>query len=141
MRFIVALVLGGALALVGCGDDNGSGGGGGSSGSGEAPVITMVEWDTAADCTAGTGSAYVITVTAEDAETPSEDLTYTGSVTGCPGAIDDVTSTVDCPNAAPYGGMTVVTDDEGNSDTVSFTIGVCDQDQSCTTDPDTCTTF
>ena len=144
MRILVTLVLSGTLTIVGCGSDGDSGGGGtgGSGGGGESPIVTMLEWDTAADCTAGVGSAYMITVTAEDADTPSQDLSYDGSVRGCTGEIDDVTSTVDCPNAAPYAGTVVVTDEKGNpSNTVSFTIGVCDQDQSCTTDPDTCTVF
>ena len=141
MRFFMASILGGALALVGCGGDSGSGGGG-SGGSGQSPVITMLEWDTEANCTVGVESDYTITVTANDPETPAQDLTYDGSVTGCRGEIDDVTSTVVCPNAAPYAGTVVVVDDDGNSSsTVSFRIGVCDQDESCTTEPDTCSSF
>lgn len=146
MRFLVIVVLSATLGILGCDSSSGSAGSGGAGGSGgsggggggQPPVITMLAWDTADDCVMGTASDYTVTVTAEDPDTPSENLTYDGSVTACTGEIDDVTSTVNCPNNAPYPGMVVVTD--GNqSDTVTFRIGVCDQDQSCTTDPDTCT--
>ncbi len=129
MHFVIALVLGGALALSGCGSDGdseGSGGAGGMNG-GEAPVITMVAWAPDGACTPGTASDFTVTVTAKDAGSDPMDLVYEGSVTGCPGDIDGVTSTVNCPNAAPYGGNVVVSDADGNDSTpVSFTIDVCE---------------
>ena len=150
MRFVIVLVLGGALALSGCGSDDdsegsagsggtaGTGGTAGSSGAGgnggaggmnggEAPVITMVAWAPDGACTPGTSSDFTVTVTATDADSDAMDLIYDGSVTGCAGDIDDATSTVTCPNAAPYGGTVVVSDGDGtDSDPVNFTIGVCE---------------
>ncbi|MBW2552012.1 MAG: hypothetical protein JRE73_14910 [Deltaproteobacteria bacterium] len=146
MRFAIALVLGGALALGGCDSDGGTGaagssGSGGSAGTagaggaggtggmnaGEAPVITLVEWTPDDGCRNGTPSGYTVTVTATDPDSDPMDLIYDGSVMGCNGQIDDVTSTLICPNAAPYGGSVVVEDADGNiSNPVNFTIGVCD---------------
>jgi len=150
MRFVIALVLGGALALSGCGSDDdsegsagsggtaGTGGTAGSSGAGgdggaggmnggEAPVITMVAWAPDGACTPGTSSDFTVTVTATDADSDAMDLIYDGSVTGCPGDIDAATSTVTCPNAAPYGGTVVVSDGDGNdSEPVNFTIDICE---------------
>ena len=140
MRFIVALVLGGALALIGCDSDGGSGGSAGSGGSGDgsAPTITAVAWEAAADCTSGVLSDYVVTVTATDPDTAPGDLIYTGSVLGCTGPIDAAVSTISCPNVAPYPGTAMVSDPDGNSSSpVVFTVGICET-ASCTTDPDTC---
>jgi len=112
MRFLVALVLTGALAVVGCGDDeaNGTGGtGGGTAGTGGAgatggtggagggtggsggstgadPEITNIEWAPVGACNPADPPSpgdYTVTVTATDADTDVMDLTYTGSVTGC----------------------------------------------------------
>jgi hypothetical protein len=141
MRFIVALVLGGALALVGCGDDGGSDGSAGSGGSGEgaAPTITMVAWEATPDCAARQESNVFVTVTATDPDTDAGDLIYSGSVSGCLiGEINAAVSTVSCPNLADYPGTVMVSDPDGNNSTpVAFTVGVCET-ESCTTDPDTC---
>ena len=140
MRFIVALVLGGALALIGCDSDGGSGGSAGSGGSGDGstPTITAVAWEAAADCTSGVLSDYIVTVTATDPDTAAGDLLYGGSVTGCQGSIDAAVSTISCPNVRPYPGTVMVSDPDGNNSTpVVFNVGVCET-ESCTTDPDTC---
>ena len=150
MGLIMALVLGGALSLVGCGSDSGSSAGaggsagtGGSAGSGggdgSTPTITMVAWEATADCEDFVRSNFVVTVTATDPDTALGDLTYSGSVSGCDGAIDAAVSTINCPNVFPYPGSVIVTDPDGNqSDTVAFDVGVCET-ASCTTNPDTCT--
>ncbi len=149
MRLIIALVLGGALALSGCDSDEGSngsggsggmpgtggtagssgagGGGAGGMGGGEAPVITMVEWSTGGGCVQFTASDYTVIVTATDADSDAMDLVYAGSVSNCTGDIDQMTSVINCPNNAPYGGMVVVSDGDGNnSEPVDFQIGVCE---------------
>ena len=153
MRFVMALVLGGALALGGCGSDegsvtDGSGGSGGSGGTagaggaggadGSVPTITMVAWEATANCARGQRSDVVVTVTANDPDTDAGDLIYSGSVGGCDGPIDAAVSTISCPNVAPYPGTVMVTDPDGNNSTpVAFDVGICETD-SCTTDPDTC---
>ncbi|MBW2190911.1 MAG: hypothetical protein DRH23_05165 [Deltaproteobacteria bacterium] len=142
MRFIVALVLGGALALVGCDSDGGSGGGAGSAGSGggdgSTPTITAVAWEAAGDCAAFQSSDVVVTVTAPDPDTDAGDLIYSGSVSGCEGPIDAAVSTISCPNVASYPGTVMVSDPDGNDSTpVAFTVPICESG-SCTTDPDTC---
>ena len=68
-------------------------------------------------------------MTATDADSGAAELIYDGSVAGCNGQIDDVTSTIAGPNAAPYAGTVVVEDGDGNvSSTVNFTIAVCATD-------------
>ncbi len=105
----------------------------GGMGGGAAPVITMVQWSTGGGCEHGTRSDYTVIVTATDADSAQMDLTYNGSVENCSGAIDDETSVISCPNNAPYGGMVVVSDGDGNdSAPVNFTIGVCDESGSFT---------
>ena len=129
-RTTAVLFLGAALALGGCGDDDDDDdttamddmGGGGT----EAPVITMVEWTQADPCAPGTASDVTVTVTVTDADTDAADLTFDGSVTNCTGTIDGATATVSCPQAAPYASTVTVTDPDGNSDTATFTIGVCE---------------
>ena len=140
MRSIVALVLGGALGLVGCGSDAtsggaGSGGSGGSAGTGgaggmmggEAPVITSVTSTPVLPCVNGTSSDYTITIAATDAETPADQLTYSGGVPGgCFGTIDARVSTINCVNGGDYAGaVAMVEDPQGNIDTLSFTITRC----------------
>ena len=132
MRFVIALVLGGALALSGCDSDEGSSGTGGSGGAGgmgggEAPVIEMVAWAPDGACTPGMASDFTVTVTATDADSNPMDLVYAGSVQICTGDIDQATSVINCPNNNPYGGSVVVSDADGNNSAeVSFTIGVCE---------------
>ena len=147
MRYFVTVILGAALIASGCGDGDsnggsggsagmagGGGGPGGSAGSGglggvEAPVITMVAWAPDGSCSRGTPGDYTVTITATDADSDPSSLQYDGSVLGCSGQLDAETSTVSCPNAAPYGGMAVVEDDGGNvSVPVEFTLDVCATD-------------
>jgi hypothetical protein len=128
---------GGAGATGGTGGTGGgTGGSGGSGGStGADPVITDIAWATGGGCQQFTASDYTVTVTATDAEDGPTELTYLGSVENCNPGIDDVESTISCPNNAPYGGMVVVTDTDGNeSAEASFTISVCES-SSCTGNP------
>ena len=145
MRFLIVLVLTGALGLLGCGSDDGggagsggSGGSGGTAGSGgaggtggmngtEPPQITMVAWAPDGSCSPGVASSYTVTVTATDPDSPATDLVYDGSVSSCTGQIDGATSMITCPNAASYPGNVVVEDGDGNVSTpVNFTIAVCE---------------
>jgi hypothetical protein len=126
-----------ALAIAGC-DGDGDGAmdagrdageevdAGTDAGGSVAPAITRVSWEAVAGCEALTLSDVEITVTVTDADTPPAMLTFAGSAVGCTGAIEGATSTVECPNAAPYPSSVTVTDPQGNADTVSFTFGVCE---------------
>ena len=139
MGFGIIITLIGALALGGCGSDEGAAGSGGSGGEGgtATPTIAMVAWETTPTCAGATD--YTVTVTASDPDTSADDLVYSGSVGGCTGALDAEVSTISCPNVAPYPGTVMVSDPDGNDSTpVAFDIGVCET-SSCTTDPDTCT--
>jgi hypothetical protein len=155
MRFVMALCLGGALALSACDSDGGNtgsggtggsagsagtGGGGGSGGGTQPPVITMVAWEDAANCTSNVRSDVVITVAVTDPDTDPGDLIYSGIVGGCDGPINAAVSTVSCPNLISYPGDVTVADPDGNSSAqVVFDVPVCGTG-SCTADPTgTCT--
>jgi hypothetical protein len=149
MRILVILMLSGALGILGCdssstgsagsGGDGGSAGSGGSVGSGgeggggggmtggEAPVITSVTSTPVAPCENGVPSDYRISIAATDAETPADQLTYSGGVPGgCFGEIDAMVSTINCVNGGDYpGAIAMVEDPQGNMDTLSFTITRC----------------
>jgi hypothetical protein len=137
MRSIVAWVLGGALALTGCGSDGGSSGGGGSNGGNAAPEIMDVAWAEAQGCMTGVRSDVEITVTASDSDGNDAELTYSGSVTSCTGTINASVSTVSCPNAAPYQGTVTVSDPGGRSSSATFPVPVC-ASGSCTDTPIVC---
>ena len=92
----------------------------------EPPTITMVAWTAVSGCAAGTASDVTITVTVTDPDTAAGSLTFSGSATGCTGTISAATSTVNCPNLAPYPSTVTVMDPDGNSDTESFTFGICE---------------
>jgi hypothetical protein len=133
MRILTALMLGGTLAIVGCGSDSSSGGGGGGTGS--TPTITMVAWEATADCMTNVRSDVVITVTATDGDTSAADLIYRVDVSGCGGPIGAAVSTVSCPNVAEYPGTVIVSDPDGNNSTpVTFPVPVCDSGN-CADDP------
>lgn len=95
-----------------------------------APMITSIEWEAEAGCTAGVASDVTITVTVVDPDTAAGDLVFTGSVSGCPvgssSTIDGAVTTVTCPNADDYVSTVTVTDDDGLADTQPFTFGICE---------------
>jgi hypothetical protein len=97
------------------------------SGGGEAPVITSVTSTPVEPCVDLTPSDYTITIAATDAETPADQLTYSGGVpSGCSGEIDAMESRINCVNGGDYAGaIAMVEDPQGNMDTLSFTITRC----------------
>lgn len=112
----------------GCGgDDDGGGAPDAPAGGGDPPVISRISWTPAAGCTAGTASDFTVMVEVLDPDTPPSMLTFSGQVASCTGAIDAATVTINCPNAAPYGGSVTVSDADGNSDTASgWTVRPCE---------------
>lgn len=132
-----AMFLAAALAA-GCGDDdpammmnNDAGNppadaGQPDSGVTAAPVINSVAWEPVGACTPGMRSEMQVTVDVTDDDTALADLTFSGSVTNCTGALTSSTSTVSCPQANPYDSTVMVEDPEGNMDSADFTVGVCE---------------
>ena len=132
-------------AGIGCGESGsgtaGAGGAGGSGGSGgsAAPVITKVQWDWADDPCMTTTSTVSVTVFATDDQTQSDELVYSLAVSDCtPAMVSDVSVSVvtilDCPLRnpdVPRTGTVIVTDPEGNSDTVMFGFTHCNSDEVC----------
>jgi hypothetical protein len=116
MRTLLVSLL--ALPLLACGEDSHDEGH-------DDPEITMVEWTHVDPCVNGTASAVMITITAADPNTPVADLSFSASAIGCTGTVTAATGMLTCPQMAPYPGTATVSDDEGHSDTQSFTIAVC----------------
>ncbi len=121
LGFVVAVSLG---ALAGCGgddDDNGGPDGGG----GPTPQITRVSWTPGSGCRTAVAGPYTINVMVTDGDTNADQLTFSGSVASCTGAINAATATINCPNAAAYQGSVTVTDPQNNTDTQTFSISPC----------------
>ncbi len=127
-RILLVLATGLGVAMpMGCGNGGGSGDGGDDGGNDNSPVITLVEWAPSGDCTVGMTSDFVVTVTVTDADTDLEDLTFSGSVAGCPGStLEAATSMISCPNVGTYPGTVTVVDPESNEDSASFSFGPCE---------------
>ncbi len=117
------LAVGCFVVLTGCsGDDDNNNP---ITGSGDPPSISRVSWAQTAGCSAGTSSAVTITVTASDPDGDISNLSYSGSVSSCSGSINSPVSTVTCPQLGQYSGSVTVTDPDGNTDSVSFAFGTC----------------
>ncbi|MFQ5511486.1 MAG: hypothetical protein ACE5EO_06510 [Candidatus Krumholzibacteriia bacterium] len=122
--FVAILLL--ALFFPACGEDNPAGPV--STGNGQPPKITMVTWTQDPGCTPSTSSGVTVVITATDADTDAGSLGYSGSVSSC-GLITGQSTVVTCPQVALYRGTATVRDPEGNSDTVSFSFGPCQDGQ------------
>ena len=90
-----------------------------------APVITLATWTQEGGCTAGVSSDVTIATTVTDSDTSAGSLVFSGSATGCTGAINSASATITCPQLGAYATTVTVTDPDSNSDTLSFSIGVC----------------
>lgn len=109
-----------------CGDDESNPmAGQARTGTGKPPSITAVSWTHAAGCSPGTPGTVTITVTVADPDTDPANLTISGSVSSCNGQISAVTSIITCPQAGTYSGQATVKDPEGNTGTMSFSFGPC----------------
>jgi len=111
---------GGSGAMGGSGGSGAMGGNGGSGGGGDGLQVT-VEWEALAPCAMFEPSDYDVTVTVDNAV---GDVTIDGSVLACTPAIESESTTLRCPNNAPYGGSVEVQDDNELVE-VEFTIAPC----------------
>lgn len=118
---VVVLLL--TCVVAACSDDETTGPAPPSGG--DPPVIVSVSWQHDPGCTPGTTSGVFFIVNAVDPDTDPNDLIYTGSATNCSGSIDASTATIACPQLGQYAGFVTVTDPEGNSHTVNFLFGPC----------------
>ena len=130
-RISMLLVLVGAVFVFnGCSDDDEGPVAGNNNclptGNGSPPTITMLSWTQAPACAGGSPSLVTISVDVSDSDTDLAAITYVGSVTSCPGAINGAINPITCSQAGQYAGEVRLTDPEGNYDRVSFTFGPCE---------------
>jgi hypothetical protein len=93
------------------------------------PRVTKVAWTHGTGCTAGTMHDVTITATVLDSDTAQTMLTFDGSSTDCTGTMTTNPSTgIQCPELAPYPWTLTVSDPQGHSDSVAFTISPCVDD-------------
>ena len=126
--FLVALSV-----FTGCSDDDEGPVAGSNNcvatGNGSPPTITMVSWTQAPGCVGANQSLVTIDISVSDSDTAPGDITYVGSVTSCPGAINGSSNVITCPQTGQYFGEVRVTDPQGNCDLVTFTFGPCQSGQ------------
>jgi hypothetical protein len=108
----------------GAGGDGGVGGdgGGGAGGDGGGNLAVVVRWEASRACDRAVRSDYALFVDVENAD---GDVSISGTVDNCNGLINEAVNTISCPNNAPYDGQVVVEDDS-STETVFFTIQVCE---------------
>ena len=129
-RFNTSVVVIGTVALLSlpaCSSDEDSGPV--SAGNGQPPVISSVSWTQDPGCSPNNSSAVTIVTTATDPDTPGANLTYTGQVSSCSPGINSASAVVTCPQAGAYNGNVTVKDPEGNSHSMSFSFGPCQDGQ------------
>jgi len=95
------------------------------SGDRNRPSISRVSWTQDTGCVQFTPSKVTISVTVNDPDNAVNELTFSGSVSRCSGSITGPISEINCPQLDQYGGSVTVTDPDGNSDSISFTFGPC----------------
>ena len=135
----------GLMPLMGCSDTaggGGDGGGGGSAGEGGsagmggvggsiAPQIGLVIWqwmDDPCDSNAS-GQSLTVTVVAMDPDTPGEQLTYSGQVQDCTPDLNAYGTTLSCDvYLGARQSEAIVTDPQGNADTMFFAPDPCVSD-------------
>jgi len=94
--------------------------------SGNRPSISGVSWTQDSACVQFTPSNVTISVTVNDPDNAVNELTFFGSVSRCSGTISGAVSEISCPQAGQYSGTVTVTDPDGNTDSINFAFGPCD---------------
>lgn len=118
-RRICGTLLIGALASFGCGGDDGDGGGG----SGDPPAASFTFTP---DCTMSSSDAVTFTSTATDPEDGSDlDCSWTFASGTPSSSVECEVSGVTFPNRNPYAVTLIVTDSDGNTDSVQESVAPC----------------
>ena len=94
--------------------------------SGNRPSISRVSWTQADGCAPFARSTVTISVTVTDPDNAVNELTFSGSVSSCSGTISGAVSEISCPQTGQYSGTVTVTDPDGNTDSISFAFGPCE---------------
>lgn len=96
-----------------------------SGGGGMGPTIDSVTWTNPGGCTAGVGGDVDVVIEVSDPDNDASEITLSGMVIGCKGALDAPMVTLVCPNAAPYAGTVTAADPDGNEDEVDIDMQPC----------------
>jgi len=120
-RLLTGTLLIASLAMLGCGDDGGDDGGGG----GDPTADFMMD----PSCTDNSSTQVSFTSTSSDAE-DGTDLQCSWTFGSCtaPSGCSSTSCTptgVTFPSANPYSVTLIVTDSDGNTDSLQQTIGPC----------------
>ena len=94
--------------------------------TGNRPSISRVSWTQADGCAQFARSTVTISVTVNDPDNAVNELTFSGSVSSCSGTISGAVSEISCPQTGQYSGTVTVTDPDGNTDSISFSFGPCE---------------
>jgi len=94
--------------------------------SGDPPSISRVSWTQDTGCMQFTPSRVTISITVNDPDNAVNELTFSGSVSSCSGTISGAVSEISCPQTGQYSGTVTVTDPDGNTDSISFSFGPCE---------------
>ena len=112
-----------SLFAIGCDGEATSG-----DSQGGAPMLT-VRWTHDLPCNVNVRSDVTVTLDAVDDLDAPADLVYSGSVMSCMPALTGPSNALSCPQIMPYTSSATVTDTDGNSDTVVFSMVPCEDGQ------------
>ena len=120
IKAILVAAIGVLVVLTMCSKDNDN-----PVSGGNRPSISRVAWTQADGCAQFARSTVTISVTVNDPDNAVNELTFSGSVSSCSGPISGAVSEISCPQTGQYSGTVTVTDPDGNTDSINFSFGPC----------------
>ncbi len=120
IKAILVAAIGVLVVLTMCSKDNDN-----PVSGGNRPSISHVSWTQDTGCAQFTPSKVTISVTVNDPDNAVNELTFSGSVSRCSGPISGAVSEISCPQTGQYSGTVTVTDPDGNTDSINFSFGPC----------------
>jgi hypothetical protein len=128
--------VGGNAGSGGSAGNGGDAGNGGTAGSGGvAPVIERIDWSWVEPCMSAEAGDLVVTVTATDEDTEAGQLVYSGEIGSFDAVCTDITDAETTVTCQPWPGLRVgtpvVTDPQGNSDSLEFLFDPCQNGSVC----------